>query len=323
VADPELVASFFTLSGAGFAEPPRYGFERRCRAAATAGFSGIGLHVDDLQRTVESGFGVADMQAVLADTGLALVEIEFLGGWAFDVDEAALRWTEQKVHRIADLFCGRHVSAGEFRGGDGPLRVSDAAAQFARLSARAAEHGLLVAIEAFPWSVIRDVRTAGELLRVTGAPNAGLLVDVWHFFNCGATLDDLAALADLPMGGVAAVQLNDGPRVHEDFLRNARATRQLPGEGDLDVSGLVRAVERSGFTGPYCVEVNTPEFRALPLAEAARRAFETGRAAVQAARAPVAKPKAELSGAGHWRGSRAAAAGTPPPRRASVEPSAG
>jgi hypothetical protein len=94
---------------------------------------------------------------------------EFLNGWAFDVDEAALRWTEQQVHRIADLFGGRHVSAGELRDGDGPLRVPDAVAQLAQLSARAAEHGLLV--------------------------------DVWHFFNCGATFDDLAALADLPMGG--------------------------------------------------------------------------------------------------------------------------
>ena len=31
---PELVASFFTLSGAGFGEPPRNGFIERCEAAA-------------------------------------------------------------------------------------------------------------------------------------------------------------------------------------------------------------------------------------------------------------------------------------------------
>ena len=47
----ELVASFFTLSGGGFGEPPRNTFIERCEAAAAAGFTGIGLHADDLPRT--------------------------------------------------------------------------------------------------------------------------------------------------------------------------------------------------------------------------------------------------------------------------------
>src|SRR5918994_5183834 len=84
----ELVASFFTLTGAGFGEEPRYSFIERCRAAAAAGFTGIGLHADDLPRTIASGLDVAGMQAVLADTGLQVVEIEFIGGWALEADSA-------------------------------------------------------------------------------------------------------------------------------------------------------------------------------------------------------------------------------------------
>jgi hypothetical protein len=80
---PGLVASHFTLSGAGFAEPPRNSFIERCEAAAAAGFSGIGLHCDDLSRTIAAGVDVPEMRAVLRNNGLALVEIEFLAGWAF------------------------------------------------------------------------------------------------------------------------------------------------------------------------------------------------------------------------------------------------
>jgi sugar phosphate isomerase/epimerase len=285
VADPtsasgvELVASFFTLSGAGFTDPPRHGFVERCEAAAAAGFSGIGLHIDDLERTVSGGLDIAGMRAVLADTGLQVVEIEFLGGWALDVDDTALTATEAKIDHVAEAFRGRHVSAGEFRGG--PLDRPAAAQRLAALSERRARHGLLVALEAFPWSAIPDIATAIELVRLAGASNAGLMIDVWHFFNGGAEFDDLTAL---PGAGVAAVQLNDGPRVHDDFLTNARATRLLPGEGDLDVVGLIGAVERTGFTGPYCVEVNTPEFRALPIAEAAKQAFATSTEVVRQAR---------------------------------------
>jgi sugar phosphate isomerase/epimerase len=273
--DPEFVASFFTLTGAGFGEPPRHGFAARCEAAAAAGFTGIGLHVDDLARTVAGGLDVDGMRDVLAAAGLRVVEIEFLAGWALD-DEGP---GGEGVAAVADAFGGRHVSAGEFRGGE--LDPVAAAKRLAEAAGRAAERDLLVAVEAFPWSAIRDYGTAVDLVRRSGAPNAGLLVDVWHFFNGGASPD---LLQDLPGAGVAAVQLNDGPRVHDDLLVNARATRRLPGEGELDVVGLVQAVERTGFTGPYCVEVNTPEFRALPLEEAAERAFTTSAEIVRKAR---------------------------------------
>jgi sugar phosphate isomerase/epimerase len=274
----ELVASFFTLTGAGFGEEPRHSFVERCRAAAAAGFTGIGLHADDLPRTIASGLDVAAMQAVLADTGLQVTEIEFLGGWALDGDPTELEELVSRIEAVADAFGGRHVSAGEFRGG-GPLDMGAAAARLDRLAARLAERGLQVAVEAFPWSVLAGPRVVPELLRGATAPNLGQLIDVWHFYNNGGDPDTLT-------GPVAAVQLNDGPRVHQDFLVHARAARRLPGDGELDVAGLVRAVLRTGFTGPWCVEVNTPEFRVLPIDEAARRAAETASAVLDAAGAP-------------------------------------
>jgi sugar phosphate isomerase/epimerase len=274
----ELVASFFTLTGAGFGEEPRHSLADRCRAAAAGGFTGIGLHADDLPRTIASGLGVAGMRAVLAATGLRMVEIEFLSGWALDTGPAEQEELICRIEAVADVFGGRHVSAGEFRGG-APLDLDAAAARLDRLAARLAERGLQVAVEAFPWSALAGPTTVPELLRRASAPNLGQLIDVWHFYNNGGDADALT-------GPITAVQLNDGPRVHQDFLVHARAARRLPGKGELDVVGLVRAVLRTGFTGPWCVEVNTPEFRALPLDEAARRAADTASAALDAAGAP-------------------------------------
>ena len=276
---PDLVASFFTLSGAGFCEPPRHTFERRCEAAAAAGFTGIGLHVDDLARTAASGLDAAGMRAVLAGTGMRLIEIEFLGGWALDVDGPALEATTAGVEAVADALGGRHVSAGEFR--PGRLDLDAAATRLAGLAERLAERGLRIALEAFPWSALPDVGTAVELLRRAGSAHAGLMVDVWHFFNGGGELE---VFDRLPGAGVVAVQLNDGPRVHADFLQHARAARRLPGCGELDVVGLVQAVRATGFGGPWCVEVNTPEFRDLPVKEAALAAADAAMSVLDAAR---------------------------------------
>ena len=276
---PDLVASYFTLTGAGFGQAPRHTFEQRCEAAAAAGFAGIGLHVDDLARTAAAGLDAEGMRAVLAGTGLRLVEIEFLGGWALDVDQAALADTTAGVEAVADALGGRHVSAGEFR--TGRLDLDAAAARLAGLAERLAERGLRVALEAFPWSALPDVDTAVELLRRAGSAHAGLMVDVWHFFNGGGELD---AFDRLPGAGIVAVQLNDGSRVATDFLQHARAARRLPGYGELDVVGLVKAVQATGFTGPWCVEVNTPVFRDLPVKEAALNAADAARSVLDAAR---------------------------------------
>lgn len=278
---PDLVASFFTLSGAGFVDPPRHTFAERCEAAAAAGFAGIGLHAADLPRTIAGGVDVGEMQAVLRVNALEVTEIEFLAGWAFD-GSGSVAPTLPGIEAVAQAFGGRHVTAGEFSGDTAlSAELRDVAALSLRRNAdRLADRGLLVAVEAFPWSALANVAIAADVVRRAGAPNAGLMIDVWHFYNGGA---DLGQLTDLPAAGVVAVQLNDGPLVHDDFLANARAHRQLPGEGDLDVVGLIRAVVDTGYAGPYCVEVNTPEFNALPLNEAARRAADAASAALRAA----------------------------------------
>jgi len=275
----ELVASFFTLTGAGFGEEPRHPFVERCRAAAAAGFTGIGLHADDLPRTIATGLDVDGMRAVLAETGLRVVEIEFLGGWALDADPSELDTIVGRIESVADAFGGRHVSTGEFRG-DAPLDLDVAARRLDMLADRLGRRGLQLAVEAFPWSALAGVGTVPELLRRVQAPNVGQMIDVWHFFNNGG---DPKALT----GPIAAVQLNDGPRVHDNYLTHARAARRLPGEGELDVVGLLRAVLGTGFTGPWCVEVNTPDFRVLPVDEAARRAADTAVAALASAGAPL------------------------------------
>ena len=182
----DLVASFFTLTGAGFGEEPRYSFIERCRAAAAAGFTGIGLHADDLPRTVASGLDVPGMQAVLADTGLHVVEIEFLGGWALATDPAELDRTVRRIEAVADAFGGRHVSAGEFRG-DVPLDLGAAGRRLEELAATTC--GTRPAGRCGGVPLVRAGRSPAvpELLRRVQAPNLGQMVDVWHFFNNGGT----------------------------------------------------------------------------------------------------------------------------------------
>ena len=210
------------------------------------------------------------MHDILTGHHLRVVELEFLAGWAAGADSS----DTDEIVALAQAFGGRHVSAGEFAGPPGGLDTAAAASGLRVAAERIAPLGLTVAVEAFPWSALDSPSLAAAVIDRAGVPNAGLMIDVWHFYNGGATP---GFLERLPAGSVAAVQLNDGPLVHEDFLQHARADRRLPGDGDLDVVGLLRAVAATGYSGPFSVEANTPELRALPAHDAANRAADAAR----------------------------------------------
>src|SRR5688500_18929691 len=91
-----------------------------------------------------------------------------------------------------------------------PLDLEPAAAAFAHLCDLAAERGLVVNLEALPWSAIPDIRVARLLIETAGRTNAGLNVDVWHLVRAGLGAGDVATL---PGALVTCVQLSDGPAV--------------------------------------------------------------------------------------------------------------
>ena len=71
--------------------------------------------------------------------------------------------------------------------------------------------------------------------------------------------------------------------MYADCRDHAQTARRLPGGGKLDVLGLVSAVRAAGFSGPWCVEVYTPELRALPAGDAAKAAATAAVAVLETA----------------------------------------
>jgi len=279
----DLVASYFTLAGAGVGEPARFSFVERIAAAAAAGFSGVGLTPDDYESAHALGPSDAELRAVLDDHGVQAVELEFLFDWGRDDERGRLsRIAEDRLYAVADALGARHMNVGDIQpAGDlAPLGV--VAERFAGLCDRAARHGLLVAIEFLPWSDIADAATAWEIVRLAGQPNGGILVDAYHYFRGGADAD---ALRSVPAAGIIAVQLDDagdappGAAAYEGTL-----DRRLPGEGVFDLVGLVRLLDGMGVTAPVSVEIISPEHHARSLEEAARRAHDTTLAVLSAAR---------------------------------------
>ena len=152
----------------------------------------------------------------------------------------------------------------------GSWGVEEAAAAFATLCDRAADHGLLVHLEWLAWSRIPDLATAWDVVRLADRDNGGLNVDTWHCARTGTTVEDLRAV---PGDRVLALQLDDGPADAEDDLVEATLHRRLlPGEGDFDLAGYLGALRDIGAAAPVGVEVFSDDLHALGPLEAATRA---------------------------------------------------
>lgn len=256
-----LVLSHFSLG--------RYvDFDLRVRAAAEAGYVGIGLWLGDYRRLRAEGRTDAELRAVLDEYGLRVFEYEALRGWAASGAELqASRADEADLFRMAEALGpgGTMQVLGPF-----PGRVDEAAEALAGVCERAAEHGLRAAIEFLPeMTNIVDARSAWELAEMSGSANAGLCVDSWHHFRGANDLDMIAAV---PAERVFVVQVNDGPRLRDDadYYTDCTTNRLPPGDGDLDLTSFVATLEAMGFTLPYSVEVLSADLqRRLPARELA------------------------------------------------------
>lgn len=276
-----LVASHLTLVGARRGEPPATRFAERVAAAGAAGFAGIGWRLDDHRRERALGLHEGDVRAVLAHAGVALVELEVLYDW-WRPDERAARSLrdEAELRAMAGAYGARHLTVCDVEEPDGTFAVDLAAERFAGICDRAADVGLLVALEYLPWSAVPDPATALAVVEAAGRRNGGLQVDAWHTFR-GA---GLGALRDVPAARVAAVQLDDADRRRiGPWLEDTTRRRRLPGEGSFDLTGFLRTLDAAGVACPIGVEVLSDDLNALPVTAAARRAHDTARRVIDAA----------------------------------------
>ncbi len=273
--DPELLASYWTLAGAALPHTDReyspFDFKDRVAAAARAGFKGMGIWHADLDHTLETR-SLKEMKQILDGNGIKHVELEFLMDWFLDGDrkrESDIQ--KQKLFAAAEALQAHHVKVGDFFREPCPMpRLIEA---FAALCAEAAQRGITIGYEMMPFSMIDNLKDALALVQGAGAANAGIIFDLWHVAKLRIPYSELALV---PLRNIVSVELNDGTfeapwSLHEDTINH----RRFCGEGEFDVKGFVACMQKTGYPGPWGIEVLSQEIRQKPLEELTTHAFKT------------------------------------------------
>lgn len=209
------------------------------QCAADAGYDFVGLRLlPATDQEVRYDFiGDTPMRretlARLKDTGVRVLDAEILR-LKPDTDVAAYL---AMLETAAELGARYVLIAGN---DPDEMRTAD---NLAKLCDLAAPLGLTPSIEPMPWTEAKDITQAARILKAAGKANAGLLVDPLHFDRAGSSTDELRSM---PREYFRYLQFCDAPTERpkdlETLLYQARCERLLPGQGGLDLAGILRAL---------------------------------------------------------------------------------
>ncbi len=264
---PQLVATCWTSAGdvapLDIPEVSPFAAIDRVQVAARTGWVGIGFGQDDL-RQVRDTIGFDALHGEISRAGLSHVEVELASGW-WRADAGWREVWELLLEAAARLDASFIKIGTEF---SAPVEdVEPFVEPLRRLADEAAAVGTRVALEPLPFAMIATLPQGAELVRRVDHPAAGLVVDFWHVFRAGTSLDELADALD--PATVFGVELSDAEEEAVGTLfEDTRDNRTLIGEGAQDVTGFIRTMRQIGFDGPWGVEILSRAHRKLPLEEA-------------------------------------------------------
>ncbi|MGR3911508.1 sugar phosphate isomerase/epimerase [Burkholderia sp. SR8] len=248
------------------------------QCAAEAGYQHVGLRLlpateAEVQHEIVGDTPLRrETLAALRDTGISVLDVEILRLKA-DTDIVAYG----PVLETAAELGARYVLVA----GNDPneQRTIDRLGQLCDI---AAPLGLAPSIEPMPWTDVKDIVAAERIVSAVGRGNVRLVVDPIHFDRAGSSLQDLGALPPHYFGYAQFCDApGDRPIDLETLLFQARCERMVPGEGGIDLAGILRALP--GHV-PLSIEVPSQRWAQTSAAvERARRLREATLKLIEAA----------------------------------------
>lgn len=241
---------------------------------AEAGFAQIEFHLAQVKsfltnRTLE------DLKGSLRESGLTCI-----GGFEGGIDASATPEAAannallvENARLLSEL--GGGVTQSLIVGTNMPLGadcVKHYAQVVGEVAGQMAPLGVNLLLE-FNWGAVKTLPLAAEIVRQSGAANAGVLFDPAHFYCTPTKMEDLTPEN---VATIKHVHVNNMRRKAAE-LSNCNSDRLLPDDPDgvLDLKSIFGLLETHGYRGIYSMEMFSDELWALPPQQAAQQMFES------------------------------------------------
>jgi sugar phosphate isomerase/epimerase len=222
-------------------------------AYAARGFGAIGIWLHKLERDRIDGFWIPEQRippatveaaaAAVRSAGLAVSHLVLTGFYTEPELADRIDHTLHAMDVAAALGAECVVVAPGRRNGRSYAETRDlAAAAMTEVFERATQPVRLALEPIIEWQsdYLNTLAEALELAELVDHPDLGVYPDTFHLWRTGTMLEDVERAGPRIFG----VHLNDAVAADDDANR-------LPGEGELPLVDIVRAIEATGYRGTY------------------------------------------------------------------------
>lgn len=253
--------------------------ETDIRAAAHAGFDYLEIWAAKLRRFLESNT-TARLKKLFDDHELKPYSINSIEHITFREAEAhaqILSECEELCRIAAEIDCPYIVVVPGMLPGDASTEdvVEESTRVLTELSRIADSFNVSLAFEFLgqPRCSVQTLEVAYKIVKEVGRANVGLVIDSFHFYAGGSSLESIEAL---DAARLFIFHINDAEERPREELQDSH--RLLPGLGILPLKEIVGALRRIGYDRVASVEIFRPEYwerDPFELASAARLATES------------------------------------------------
>lgn len=245
----EPAVADFTFSFNCIGEVPLH---ERLAAAKAAGFSEAGMSVRWTRGWLSEGHTIDELVEAYREAGMHVGELEAIRVMQIEQDPL-----EDLAAELAERLHPKRLQAiGPYDG-----TIDDAAERAGRVADRFAQWDVDVVLEPLPFTNMRTPADAAEIILRADRPNLSMCMDIWHLYRNGLPLSHLDGLWPF----ISTVQFNDGTidcQHPEDLREDCLLNRMVPGEGEFDLVGLIRARNAQRPDSTFSIEVINPTLRA-------------------------------------------------------------
>ncbi len=244
-------------------------FEERVKAAKEAGYEAIGLRAETYVDALNEGLHDEDILAILKKYDIIVSEVEYIVQWAEENRSYEQKYKEQMCFHMCELFGVNHINCGLMEN----YSVEYTAQKLKELCQRAGKY--IIGVESMPYSGLPTFDKAYAVVKESGAENAMLILDTWHWVRAD---QPYRALTPEEAAKVISIQINDAyerPYAASILRDESMHDRLAPGTGAKDTAGFVRMIKEAGISPKVVgVEVISDEIVSRGLAEASAHTFD-------------------------------------------------
>ena len=231
-------------------------------AAREAGYHAVELRDSKVQAYLQGGGSLYTLRNELSDAALEVASVNALEHATLvtgDARNVVLRRCRMLCERAAAVDCSCVVvvpsPSTDARETD---RIPEITAEALRaMAALAKPYGVRIGFEflGFATCSVNTLGHARQIVEAVKDPTVGLVLDAFHFYVGGSTVE---MLAGLKAEQLFLVHLDDAENRPRHTLTDAH--RLLPGDGVIPLKDLVGRVEALGYRGVYSIELFRPEY---------------------------------------------------------------